>query len=438
MITSPRDHTGQTALHIAAHAGHAACVELLLRGSDPNAIGSGYNPLHLAAMQGSTDCIRVLLAGGACADEAGKDGVMPLYYATFNGHLGAMSALLDGGAAVDRGDVQRSISPLMIACHNSSPRAVSILLERGADAAAVGWNSQLTATHWLTAATEAGATATPRGRTAAQVAQDIFTCLEELVQHGAPLDAGGHFGPPLKVALLTGADAAVTGLLALGCTLPVGGMATDGFKLSARHWADAIARCELLLAALRAGGADAAAARLQQRLLLASADPLAQLRLLQFSAFSPPGESWWDEDEAARPPRYAAVLLDRAARAAALRACAERAESEATARALTALQHWAAARAPRPAAVGAAKRRRTICSDAAASAELDKEVSKAAFAAAVCVGKWVEVAAAARAAQRAEREAAEGVAAAVARLETRAEQLRARTAAGGAAGEHHI
>jgi len=54
---------GNTALVVAAHAGHAALAALLLdQGADPNAAGAGYTALHAAVLQGNAELVRALLS----------------------------------------------------------------------------------------------------------------------------------------------------------------------------------------------------------------------------------------------------------------------------------------------------------------------------------------------------------------------------------------
>ena len=58
--------SGVSATVLAAHAGHADMVELLLEnGADPNAAGAGYTALHAAILQGNERAVRALLARGA-------------------------------------------------------------------------------------------------------------------------------------------------------------------------------------------------------------------------------------------------------------------------------------------------------------------------------------------------------------------------------------
>ena len=58
--------SGVSATVLAAHAGHADMVDLLLEnGADPNAAGAGYTALHAAILRRSERAVRALLAHGA-------------------------------------------------------------------------------------------------------------------------------------------------------------------------------------------------------------------------------------------------------------------------------------------------------------------------------------------------------------------------------------
>ncbi len=65
-----RRQEGLSALHMAAHYGHASIVaRLVARGARVDSVdGYGDTPLHNAASQGYADVITALLRGGANAD----------------------------------------------------------------------------------------------------------------------------------------------------------------------------------------------------------------------------------------------------------------------------------------------------------------------------------------------------------------------------------
>ncbi len=74
------DQFGNPLINIAAGAGHATCVELLIaRGANVNAVGSrGYTPLHAAAAAGNEEIITVLMQAGAAVNPLNKKGQTPL------------------------------------------------------------------------------------------------------------------------------------------------------------------------------------------------------------------------------------------------------------------------------------------------------------------------------------------------------------------------
>ena len=70
-------HAGWTALHAAAHAGHAASISLLIRRGASTAARAkrGWTPLHSACMRGRWQAARALLAAGADANARALDQV---------------------------------------------------------------------------------------------------------------------------------------------------------------------------------------------------------------------------------------------------------------------------------------------------------------------------------------------------------------------------
>lgn len=74
------DPFGNPLINIAAGAGHAPCVELLIaRGANVNAVGSGgTTPLHAAAGAGSEETVTMLLEAGAAVNALNKAGQTPL------------------------------------------------------------------------------------------------------------------------------------------------------------------------------------------------------------------------------------------------------------------------------------------------------------------------------------------------------------------------
>lgn len=98
-----RTDDGWTALHLAAHFGHADAVDVLLAaGADVNAWAENNHrnqPLHAAvAGQGTLRIVIALLAAHAGVNAADGGGYTPLHLAAFRGDLAVTDALLAPGA----------------------------------------------------------------------------------------------------------------------------------------------------------------------------------------------------------------------------------------------------------------------------------------------------------------------------------------------------
>jgi ankyrin repeat protein len=87
------------------------------------------SPLMLAALKGHKELVRKLIARDA---DVNKTGWTPLHYAATGGHLEIMLILLDEHAYIDAESPNKS-TPLMMAAQYSTPAAVRLLLEAGAD-----------------------------------------------------------------------------------------------------------------------------------------------------------------------------------------------------------------------------------------------------------------------------------------------------------------
>lgn len=128
----------QSALHLAAGAGHAGMISALvldLRVALEGGDDIGATPLHTAAWHGKADCVRALLDLGAEVDARDKCGRPALFQAIrWGGQAGleAMRELLHAGAKVrtssDDGD-----TPLHVACRYGRVDAVRLLLRHDAD-----------------------------------------------------------------------------------------------------------------------------------------------------------------------------------------------------------------------------------------------------------------------------------------------------------------
>ncbi|KAK7489514.1 hypothetical protein BaRGS_00019148, partial [Batillaria attramentaria] len=109
MVTS-QDHTGKTAIHFAAAAGHAHILRLLslTSGCDMDAEDpDDRTPLHWAAAMGHVHCVRVLLELGAKADAVDVDGGTALGYATQSGHA-ECATILEQALNMSTGEGERN------------------------------------------------------------------------------------------------------------------------------------------------------------------------------------------------------------------------------------------------------------------------------------------------------------------------------------------
>jgi ankyrin repeat protein len=135
---------GSTPLHLAAEAGHADVVAVLIdaAGVDLNAAVTGgdfagLTPLFLAAQENRLDVLKLLVAAGADVNKARVDGFTPLHIAAQFGHAGVVSVLIEN-AGVDlnaamTGNEFAGVTALFLAAKNNQPEVVTLLVAAGAD-----------------------------------------------------------------------------------------------------------------------------------------------------------------------------------------------------------------------------------------------------------------------------------------------------------------
>jgi ankyrin repeat protein/serine/threonine protein kinase len=185
-----RDADGLTPLHVAvARASRPLVVRLLDAGADPNQRDwAGFTPLHTAVEHDLRDLAEVLLLHRAdpnlgCSSVTGSAfmGQAPLHTAAVHGNLDLIRLLLDHRASIfPRTGID---SPLAWAVKGGHPRAVELLLVRGAQANLNDPQSGMTALHW-----------------AALLGQVESATL--LLDHGASNNVVSQSGVPLHYAVV--------------------------------------------------------------------------------------------------------------------------------------------------------------------------------------------------------------------------------------------
>ncbi len=118
----------RTALHYAAEAGHAATIDILLAaGAAPSPKDfRSLAPLHLAALGGHLEAVRRLLAGKARVTVTDFDKQTPLHFAAEAGNEPIARALLAAGAKPERPD-QYLKTPLRLARSTGNRKLIELL-----------------------------------------------------------------------------------------------------------------------------------------------------------------------------------------------------------------------------------------------------------------------------------------------------------------------
>jgi ankyrin repeat protein len=96
-------YVATTVLYLAAHNGHAECVDLLLNaGADKEATDNlAFTPLLIAVQRGHATCVTLLLNAGADRDARTDNGSTALFVAAAQGHLQSVKLLLKAGCDVN-------------------------------------------------------------------------------------------------------------------------------------------------------------------------------------------------------------------------------------------------------------------------------------------------------------------------------------------------
>lgn len=250
-LEATMDFFGGTALQIAAQAGALETAELLLdRGAEPNkADFSGRTPLYSAALGGDARMARLLIDRGADVEAADRQGHTPLDAAmrsrARSGAAAVVELLLQRGADADKVapgfwgrsaprwltvepiervrdwlqripglDQQIPDSYLDAAASNPDPAVAALLLDRGADPNAKGFNGS-SVLHWA-------------------AAREDLDVAELLIGRGADVNARDGWGStPLHWATRTAIGAQMVSLLVESGADPT---ATDNQRQTPLHW----------------------------------------------------------------------------------------------------------------------------------------------------------------------------------------------------------
>jgi len=134
-----QDHGGLLAIHKAASMGRAQALDLLLQ-RDPGAASreaaNGWTALHLAAHGGHALACEVLVAHGADVNAPDDERIYALHRAAIAGSGATCEVLVRSGAELAAYDKSRN-TPLHAACEAGSVEASWMLLRAGAPVLAV-------------------------------------------------------------------------------------------------------------------------------------------------------------------------------------------------------------------------------------------------------------------------------------------------------------
>ena len=132
-----RADNGETAMHVAAWAGRADIVQLLLEhNADPDQARTddGATPLYIATQEGHAELVDILLKHNADPNQAEPDyGTTPLYIAVCEGHIASAAMLLERNADPNQATTVDGSTPLHSAAHDGQGAAITMLLTHKAD-----------------------------------------------------------------------------------------------------------------------------------------------------------------------------------------------------------------------------------------------------------------------------------------------------------------
>ena len=129
---------GGSELHRAAAEGDLAEVSRLADEADTTAVvdavkSDGATALLVAAVAGHASVVKLLLEQGAEVDRVGLQGATALHLAAAMGHLDVMEVLMEAGADLNARHKFASSTPLHFAAEMGQSKAVRLLCSRGAN-----------------------------------------------------------------------------------------------------------------------------------------------------------------------------------------------------------------------------------------------------------------------------------------------------------------
>jgi len=125
-----RNSLGETALTLAAFAGHLEVAQLLIaNGAEVNP--TGWTPLIYSAAQNRMDVARLLVKSGARVDAQSGSGTTALMMAAREGHLGMVLLLMENGADLNLRNADGATA-LKLARDRGRENVVDMLARAGA------------------------------------------------------------------------------------------------------------------------------------------------------------------------------------------------------------------------------------------------------------------------------------------------------------------
>lgn len=104
---------GETALRMAAYAGHSECLKYLITaGADIHVRGDdNWQAIHMATEQGNLECLKILLEHGAdLAARVEPHQMIPLHYAAYHNKMNCVEYLLQQGSDYNAKDFEGKTS----------------------------------------------------------------------------------------------------------------------------------------------------------------------------------------------------------------------------------------------------------------------------------------------------------------------------------------